>query len=167
MPAIHNLANAYALGQGVAQSDARAAHFYETAAQCGDPAAKFTLGTWLYKGKGMPEDKKRSFQLQLEAAQAGHAVAMFNTGSAYLEGLVVDTNYKEASEWFEKSAQIGFPEAAINLGMLYRRGTGEGPTAVPKDLHKALEVFKKFAQLPLFAELIQDVEEEIRSSKSS
>lgn len=163
MPAVHNLANAYALGQGVEQSDEKAAHFYETAANCGDPAAKFTLGTWLYKGKGKPEDKKRSFQLQLEAAQAGHAVAMFNTGCAYLEGLVVDTNYKEGAEWFEKSVQIGFPEAAVNLAMLYRTGLGQGSTAVPKDLDKALEVLKKFAHLPLFPELIQEVEEEIRT----
>lgn len=163
---MHNIANAYASGQGVPKDETKAAHHYETAAHCGDPAAKFTLGTWLYAGKGgLTVDKKRAFQLQLEAAQAGHGVAMFNTGNAFLEGAVPETNYTEAAAWFEKAAQIGFPEAAVNLGMMYRRGMGEGETAVPKDLHKALEIFKKFSRIPMCAELAEDVQSEINESK--
>ena len=74
VPAIHNLANSYADGVGVTQSDANAYELYNTAIEFGDPSAMFTLGTWLYKGRHVPKDWVKSHDLQLRAGK-GHGVA--------------------------------------------------------------------------------------------
>jgi TPR repeat protein len=152
------MGNAYANGHGVPKDEARAAKFYEGGAQAGDPASKFTLGTWLYRGRGgLAVDKKRSFQLQLEAAEAGHPGAMFNTGTAYMEGEAEPQDFHKAAEWFEKAADKGVAEANVNLGSMYRAGLG-----VPKDLHKARSIFQRFAaQHEVSAELVKEVELEI------
>lgn len=90
-PALHNIANCYAIGRGVAQDDKLAFLYYEGGAEAGDPFAKFTLGTWLLTGRGrngsLP-DKMKAFQWQLEAANEGHPVAMFNIGVMFLSGEV-------------------------------------------------------------------------------
>ena len=139
-PALHNIANAYAEGLGVDQSDRNALLFYEAAVEAGDPSAKFTLGTWLYAGKGgLTIDKERSFQLQLEAANAGHPLAMFNTGAAYMEGSGVKSDLAAAVEWFERAAERNILQAAINASNMYRLGDG-----VTKDLRKARSLLANF-----------------------
>jgi len=166
VPAIHNLANAYATGQGVEQSDPKALKMYELAVELGDPAAKFTLGIWLYKGRAVEMNKARAFQLQLEAAQAGHPVAMFNTGAAHMEGTAVQRDFQVAALWFEKAAERGLPEAAVNLVSLYRKGMGgDEPGAIKKDLHKALEVFRKYSHIPMCQALANSVEIDIEAGK--
>lgn len=137
--------------------------YYEAGCECGDPAAKFTFGTWLYRGYGgLTVDKKRAFQLQLEAAEAGHPGAMFNTGGAYMEGEAVEQDFVQAAEWFEKAAERNIIEANVNLGNLYRVGF----KGITKDLHKALEILSRHAAYhEVSAELVKAVEEEIASLK--
>lgn len=113
------------------------------AAEVGDPAAKFTLGTWYYKGlNGVTVNKPKAFKLQLEAAQAGHVGAMFNTGAAFMEGedAGVRQDFAKAAEWYAKAAERNFPQANVNLGNMYMVGYG-----VPRDVRKALEIFKRYA----------------------
>lgn len=93
-PAVHNIANCYAQGRGVAQDDRLALLYYEAGAEAGDPSAKFTLGNWLSTGRGKTDsqpDKAKAFQWQLEAAGEGHPIAMFNIGTMYLSGEVVQS----------------------------------------------------------------------------
>ena len=158
------MGNAHAAGHGVVKDEAKAARIYEGAATAGDPAAKFILGTWLYRGLGgLTVDKKRSFTLQLEAAEAGHPAAMFNTGAGYMEGAAIPQDFVKAAEWFEKAAALGLAQANTNLGGLYRAGMG-----VPRDLHKALEIFKRFEHVDtVSAELVQAVKEEIAEEESA
>lgn len=51
-----NLAALYENGQGVAQSDAQAAHWYLKAAEQGDAEAQFRIGSLFEQGKGVPRD---------------------------------------------------------------------------------------------------------------
>lgn len=187
-PALYNMGNAFATGQGVAQDFRKAFMAYEGdyhvtisalecdcitqrgpgggcrvvqrtnmslmlhtvhccldigAAEIGDPAAKFTLGSWYYKGlNGVPVNKLKSFKLQLEAAEAGHVGAMFNTGAAFMEGegAGVKQDFAKAAEWYAKAAERNFPQANVNLGNMFMVGYG-----VPRDLHKALHIFQKYA----------------------
>ena len=160
-PALYNLGNALAQGHGVPKDEIKAAKFYDAACVAGDPAAKFTFGTWLYTGKPgvVPVDKARSFTLQLEAAKAGHGGAMFNTGCAFMEGVAVKQDFTRAAEWFEKAADMKIVQANINLGNLHREGMG-----VKKDLHKALEVFSRFASVnETCAALAKEVQDEINT----
>ncbi len=95
-PALHNIANCYAQGRGVAQNDHLAFLYYEAGAEAGDPFAKFTLGSWLFTGRGRdgsPPDTKKGFQWQLEAAGEGHPIAMFNIGVMYMSGEVIITSF--------------------------------------------------------------------------
>ncbi len=47
MPALYNIANAYASGRGVEQSDKQAIKFYNASIAAGDRDGMFTLGAWL------------------------------------------------------------------------------------------------------------------------
>lgn len=159
---MYNLGNACASGTGVQVDFSKAISFYEAAIKAGDPSAKFTYGTWLYKGiHGVTVDKMRSFQLNLEAADTGHPHAMFNVGCAYIEGVAVTQDFQTAAVWFEKAAGKGVIEANLNLGKLHLTGMG-----VPRDLHKAVEIFARFAdQHELSAQIVEQVKEEIKAEE--
>lgn len=164
IPACNNVANAYASGQGVAKDEAQAVQFYECGAEHGDPAAMYTLGTWLYAGRGgLAVNKPRSFQLQLQAATAGHPHAMYNTACGYLEGAGGGKpNVAKAVEWFTRASDRGIVQASANLGSLYWRGLG-----VRKDLLKAEAVLSRHAAHSNdCAEMLAAVREEANGPRS-
>lgn len=140
-PAFHNLANAYAFGRGVEQSDHNARMFYEAGVEMGDPASLYVLGTWHYNGRGGLEvNKQKAFDLQLQAANAKHPAAMFNIGAALLVGDGVSEDAPKAAEWFEKAGMLGIAEAYLNLAKMYIEGKG-----VPRDLLRARDVVSRIA----------------------
>jgi len=141
LPALHNIANCYSAGRGVKQSDHNAQLYYSAAAEAGDPAAKFTLGTWIVQGRGgLGKDMERAFALQLEAAQAGHLPASFNVGCHLMTGQGCEKSPEEAAGWFEKAADGGIMQACVNLANMYRDGNG-----VEKNLTRARNLFGRFA----------------------
>jgi len=148
MPALHNIANAYAAGRGVKQSDYNAMLYYQAAADAGDPHAMFSLAGWLHTGRATEGGKKypeKAFQYNLQAAHMGHPAAMFNVGAAFMSGIGTGEgkDYVKAAGWFEKASYEGtgrIVEASINLGNLYRQGLG-----VPRDLDRAKSIFQKCA----------------------
>ena len=142
LPALYNVGNCYASGTGVRQSDYNAQLYYSAAAEGGDPAAKFTLGTWIVQGRGgLEKDLEKAFDLQLESAQAGHLAAAFNVGCHFLAGQGCEKNPEEAAIWFQKAADEGnIMQACVNLANMYREGMG-----VPKDLVKARNLYGRFS----------------------
>jgi len=148
MPALHNIANAYAAGRGVKQSDYNAMLYYQAAADAGDPHAMFSLAGWLHTGRATEGGKKfpeKAFQYNLQAAHLGHPAAMFNVGAAFMSGIGTGEgkDYVKAAGWFEKASYEGtgrIVEASINLGNMYRQGLG-----VPRDQEKAKAIFQKCA----------------------
>lgn len=155
--ACYNVAQMYAGGRGVAQSDVNARKFYEAGSLVGDPASKcnpraelrqctqlkllyvVTLSVWLNLGKGGPVDKIKSFKLCEEAAIAGHIGAIFNLGVYYMSGQGTTVDFDKAAEYFQKAADRGVLHGAMNLGKMFFEGVG-----VKKDLVKAELVLRKF-----------------------
>jgi len=80
------LARMYDNGQGVEQSDTKAATWYRKAAQGGNAKAQFLLGSMCEKGKGVPIDHREAAEWYWKAAEQGHEaararyVAMLATG---------------------------------------------------------------------------------------
>ena len=101
--------------------------YYSAAVEAGDPAAKFTLGTWLVQGRGgLPQDSDRAFTLQIEAAQAGHLPAAFNAGCHLMTGQGCEKDPEQAAFWFEKkkAAEGNIMQACVNLANMHREGLG-------------------------------------------
>lgn len=162
LPALHNIANCYASGRGVKQSDHNAQLYYSAAAEAGDPAAKFTLGTWIVQGRGgLPKDLDKAFTLQLESAEAGHMAAAFNVGCHLMTGQGCEKNPVEAAEWFEKAADEGnIMQACVNLANMCREGVG-----VPKNLERAKKLFGRYSMTDdNCSRMLRIVQEEIDSS---
>jgi TPR repeat protein len=127
LPSLQHIAHCYADGKGVKQSDKNAALYYEAAVEAGDVFAKYTLATWIYKGRGgLTVDKERAFRLQQEAASAGHPAAMFNVGAHYMSGEGVDRDIIKAMEWFDKASLAGMVPATLNLAKMYFEGAANG-----------------------------------------
>jgi len=137
LPAIHNVANMLANGDGRengAKDEVKARKWYEAAAELGDPLAMFTLSTWWASGRGGPEDEAVALKWCQDAARAGLPRAQFNLGGAYLAGKGTpngEPNYASAREWFQLAAEQGMPEACINLGEMYRMGLGTPQVGQP------------------------------------
>lgn len=163
LAAIYNMGNCYAEGKGVKQSDSNALLYYEGAIEAGDPAAMFTVGTWIMHEKGgMKKDPARALQLQLQAANMGHPLATFNVGAHYLAGDGVangEPDILKAVEWFTRAADMGVYQAAINLGNMYV----EGLSPLAQDLYKAEEIFMRYSHLhPAVENCVAMIKEEIK-----
>jgi TPR repeat protein len=68
----------YATGQGVAQDDTQAVHWYGLAAEQGHALAQYNLGGMYNSGRGVARDSVRSYMWMLLAADAGDAAASAN-----------------------------------------------------------------------------------------
>lgn len=117
---MHNIANAFAEGRGVQQSDEKALLYYDAAAQAGDPYAAFTLGTWYYAGKGgLKANKEKAYEYNLAAAKMGHPNAMFNVGVALLIGEGTSKDKSNAILWLKKASDAQVVHATLNLAKVY------------------------------------------------
>ncbi|HND62898.1 MAG TPA: tetratricopeptide repeat protein, partial [Opitutaceae bacterium] len=139
--ALNTLGNAYANGQGVAQSYPDAIRCYAQAAKVGFAPAQFNLAMLTELGRGVAENKAEAFQLYLKAAQQGFGPAQYNVGNMYANGVGVARDYFEAALWFRQAAQQGIPEALYNLGLAYELGRG-----VTKDEAQAQKFYRDSAE---------------------
>ena len=162
------MGNCFAEGKGVKQSDSNALLYYEGAIEAGDPAAMFTVGNWILQEKGgLKKDPMRALQLHIQAANMGHPHATFNVGALYLTGDCVpsgDRDVLKAVEWFTRAADMGVYQAAINLGNMHV----EGLSPLAQDLHKAQEIFMRYAHLhPEVAKCVDMIKEEMKLQGST
>jgi len=124
--AITLIAELYANGLGVGRDDAKAAEYYQRAADLGDPQAMFALAIFRFMGRGGPQDQAAGVKLFESAAKAGNLFASYNLGLLYLQGQGVPQDYKRAAELFLAAARAGVPEAQYALATLYKEGRGVG-----------------------------------------
>jgi TPR repeat protein len=132
------LALAFEFGQGVQKNLKEAIHWYQIAADRGDPIAQTDLG-YLYEtgGTGYPNPAEAA-KWYLRAAVSGFVRAQFNLGTLYLQGAGVEKNAEQGAFWISKAADAGCPKAIAALGFLYAHGMG-----VPLDTHRADELARK------------------------
>jgi TPR repeat protein len=134
------LGEKYFKGDGIPQSDTRAAEWCRKAADQGNADAQFDLG-WLYEeGRGVPQSDTKAVEWYRKAAEQGNANAQFNLGWMYEEGRGVSKSDSHAVEWYRKSAEQGNAIAQYILGGMYRKGRG-----VSKSDSQAVEWYRKAA----------------------
>lgn len=111
------------------------------AAQAGDAAAQFVIGSMHSAGQSVPTSKSVARQWFEQAANAGHARAAFNLGVHYDTGQEIAIDHEKALQWFKRAADLGDAEAAYNAGDIYLRGDG-----VEVSLEDAFFWFRKSAE---------------------
>lgn len=110
------------------------------AAERGDAAAQYSLGSMYKAGSGVEQNKAEAARWYRKAAEQGLAAAQFDLGLLCMHGEGVPKDLKEAALWFRKAAEQGNAAAMNYLGALYRDGLG-----VSRDLTVATDWFRKAA----------------------
>lgn len=133
--AFYEIGARFTEGRGTAVDLARAAVWYQRAADLGHAPAQYRLANFYEKGSGLPRDidaAKKWYQL---AAEQGNASAMHNLAVLYATaGAAPD--YDSAARWFERAANLGVRDSQVNLAILYARGDG-----VDRDLEQSYKWF--------------------------
>jgi localization factor PodJL len=118
------VANRFADGHGVPQSDGEAVRWLELAAKQALAPAQFRLGAFYEKGIAVKRDLAVAHDLYAAAAAKGNAKAMHNLAVLYAEGINGPADYRTAAQWFHKAADRGITDSQYNLAILYARGIG-------------------------------------------
>ncbi|OLP53245.1 hypothetical protein BJF92_00275 [Rhizobium rhizosphaerae] len=109
---------------GVAVDLAKAAQWYQRAADAGFAPAQYRLGSLYEKGSGVPQDFARARTLYEAAAEKGNANAMHNLAVLIAGGRAGTPDFASAAVWFQKAAEHGVRDSQFNLAILYARGNG-------------------------------------------
>jgi TPR repeat protein len=120
----YRLGALYAGGEGVPQSYADAAQWYQKAAEQSLPEALLALGELHEAGQGVPLDPKRAVEFYQRAAEKGLAKAQYTLGFAYETGRGMPRDHQAAAKWFLKAAEQGEPLAQFDMGQRYVLGLG-------------------------------------------
>ena len=133
-----HIADMYYYGHGAAQDFAKAAEWYEKAAEHGNSDAMCSLAVMFINDEEMPKDEEKALHWMLEAANNGSVSAMENMGRMYKNGDCVPQDAVASLAWFKKSAEHGNPDAMFSVGGCYYQGLG-----VEEDWRQAKEWFTK------------------------
>jgi TPR repeat protein len=117
------LADAYLLGQGVAQDYAEAAKWYRLAAEQGDASAQNSLAFMYDTGKGVKKDYAEAAKWYRLAAQQGNSSAQSNLGAMYANGQGVAQDYVKAHSWYQLSTLNGSTGAVKNRDIVAKQMT--------------------------------------------
>lgn len=105
------LGKKYLYGNGVRQSDVKAAGLFRKASDLGNSIAQWYLG-WMYdNGIGVPKSDVDAVKWYRKAADQGLADAQYCLGWTYDNGRGVSQSYAEAVKWFKKASEQGYVEA--------------------------------------------------------
>ena len=107
-------------GIGVTKDEAKAAEWYEQAAEAGHPVAMRYLGTAAQK-RG---DTSAAVRWLKRAAEAKDAPAAHQLGWMYQQGEGVSQDYREARRWYSWGAEFGYAPSMNQLAHLYEAGLG-------------------------------------------
>jgi hypothetical protein len=118
------LAQRYESGDGVSQSDEKAAELYQKAAEQGHAGAQYNLAVKLETGDGIPPDQAQALENFRKSAEQDNSDAQFALGKHYLTGTGVEQNDAEAFEWIKQAAEQGHIKAQILLAGLFENGIG-------------------------------------------
>ncbi len=133
--ALYEIGARFTDGRGAAVDLARAAIWYQRAADLGHAPSQYRLANFHEKGSGLNRDiaaAKKWYQL---AAEQGNASAMHNLAVLYATaGPAPD--YESAATWFTSGADVGVRDSQVNLAILYARGDG-----VTRDLVQSYKWF--------------------------
>lgn len=132
---------AYQYGWGLGADPARAAEWFQKAADGGDAMAYFALSGLYRFGKGVPKDEAKSNTLLRTSAELGYAPAMALVGWRYFEGDGQAKDPSYAALWFQRAAIRGDASGQYGLGVTLYRSQGEA-----RDLKTAAALYRAAAE---------------------
>jgi len=110
---LHNLAI-----DAVEKGDMETAfHYYEIAAEMGQPESMNDLG-WYYSTPDYYNENK-SYYWYRKGAKAGFSMAMTGFGLCHINGVGIQQNLEKGIEWLLKAADLGEADAYIALIRIY------------------------------------------------
>ena len=139
--ALFEIGNRYAEGRGVAEDMAKAASWYEKAAEQGLAPAQYRVGSFYEKGVGVARDVAKAKHWYLKAAESGNASAMHNLAVLHAMGADGTSDNDAAARWFLRAAELGVRDSQFNLGILSAKGVG-----MPQNLQEAYKWFALVAK---------------------
>lgn len=119
-----------------------ALHYYERAAQLGNPSAWLGISAFYRQGIGVEPDYKRAFDAARTGALQGSPQGQLSTGVFFREGWGVQQSFPEAQRWMWLAVQNGYAPAFVAYGDFYRKGLG-----VEVDEARALDYYRQAAVL--------------------
>lgn len=134
------LGRCYHLGTGTAVDYSAAAHWYQLAADQGNPMAKGDLALLYIFGDGVEQDYSRALNLLKDAYSDGYTLAAYFIAYMYENGLGIGQNIESALEWYRVAADSDYVQACVPLGYYYDTGKG-----VEQDYSEAYKWYKKAA----------------------
>ena len=121
-----------------AKDYARAAMYYELAADRGHAKSQNNLA-YLYKeGLGVEQSNEKAMKNYQLAADQGLSTAQYNLGLEYDFGYSCEQSFEQALKYYQLAAEQGNVKAMHNLGAMYKNGDG-----VEQDYAKAMDCFQK------------------------
>ena len=133
---------AFQHGQGAAKDTARAAGWFQRAAEQGHPVAQTGLGLLHMSGDGVAKDPALAISWFRKAAELNYSSAEGHLGWAYCTGNGVEKNPQAAMQWLRRGAEQGNAFVENKLGLAYSKGQ----CGAAKNEATALEWFRKAAE---------------------
>ncbi|MDB5503627.1 MAG: HcpA family protein [Tardiphaga sp.] len=135
------LGELYANALGVKRDYAKAAEWYQRAAERGDREAMFALAMLRLSDRGGKSgNRDDAAKLLASSAKLGNPKAAYNLALLYLDGQTFPQDVKRAAELLRVAADAGNPEAQYALATFYKEGTG-----VEKSVDKAVRLLQAAA----------------------
>lgn len=111
-------------GLGVPRDEAKAAKWYELAAEQGVPEAQFQYALMLLDGRFVEKDEKGAYALMQAAAEAGNRLAQFNFAQLLVKEDSGPTGIARAVPYYERAAQGGLADAQYAMAQIHANGVG-------------------------------------------
>jgi SEL1 protein len=131
--AMRSLGNLYFQGErGMPPDLARAAWYFELAAEAGDSVAAGILGHMRLHGMGVEQDLQLALRYFTVGELEGDPQSLTGLGYMHARGLLFEPDSTLAVRYFEKAIRAGgHPEAYFNLGRMYMGETDLAPSPPP------------------------------------
>jgi TPR repeat protein len=123
------IAEIYAQGLGVPQSQERALSWYSLASKNGDSIATFELGLMYQNGRGVTKSREKAAELFQQAADGGSIEAKYNLALLHIEGKYATPDMVKAAALIREAADAGMAEAQYDYGGMLMEGAGVAPNA--------------------------------------
>jgi len=114
-----DLGTRYLYGEGVAQSNFEALHWFRLAAEQDNHNAQYNLAVMYLNGIGVVENTEEALRWFEAAANNGDGMAQYNLGVFYANGVYgLDQDIQRAWMWFTLAGSGGLENAASNAVLL-------------------------------------------------
>jgi TPR repeat protein len=111
-------------GLGVARDEAKAAKWYQLAAEQGVPEAQFQYALLLLDGRFVKKDPQGAYALMQAAAEAGNRLAQFNFAQLLVQKEPGATGMAKAVSYYRRAADAGLADAQYAMAEMYANGAG-------------------------------------------